>query len=805
MTNTQTLQRLIWKDARLVQPLVLAMLAAILVTPLLIALSMTVSDMAATDAAGVAISFWMLFPNLVALGAPAMLVGTEEDTGTMGWMRTIPVRWQSVATSKLIVGIAAVAIAYLVASGVLWIQSLSWPVVRDASVAPFGYEWLSGIGLAMTLFFSFNLLFCGLITASVLRSPVGGILAVVPVIITLTVYSTQVAAAVLDVARLSMVNPQDLTAAKMATVASMMAACWLVLIIVFYQSVKFRLTSTFASPFRPGILTRSQQAYHPPAAVTGLRRPSVLFALLWQQVRQVRSAVGVLMLIGLLCVWQMMMDRGSPLVIVPMIALSWMGVMTFYGDSVKGRRRFFGEKGISPTLVWATRLLPTIVPATAMVALLAAVGLAWSHHGFPFWILVGGGTAMYCFGVFVSQWSLRPVLAFFGAPAILGICITPLGFWFSLYHDYLPLIGAMGAVVLVASWRLMRAWMDGRDDWLVKLRTAGYLALSVAVPVLITIGHRIATTPSAMPQWQQQTMALAIAPASQTGGTSSTRGIVAGTYPTNVMLRGIDADIHQRMTKELADDDSVGRHVTYGELEYVALKPIHMMPGGVMPMDPSANIADRAQWLATSQRDLENQVLAAKVLTAWANRVYRMVVDGDASLVDLIRLGEPAEWLARDLIARHRPGDDPVWRTIEDELPSDQLRKDARRTAIIAQWKRYRLTDWHDNTGQLRSKSFATATINASPLRYERTRSDRYIDRVVKMVLDEIESETRFADAEAQGAVAKAWLETRFGFNFGSDVKNYQQTDDRFLQWMLQMSRLPGGRGFQAGGPPVKP
>lgn len=631
------LQRLIWKDARLVQPLVLAIVAAILVAPLLIAFSVAFSGMTTLSAAGVLIAFWMLFPNLVALGAPAMLIGTEEESGTMGWMRTIPVRWQSVATSKLVVSIGALLIAYLFASGVLWISSGWWPAFGNSTAAPFDLVYVSGLGLLMSIFFSVNLLLCGLVITSLMRSPVGGILLVVPAIIFLTAYSSHAIDVVLGTSSALVQNP-DASPRQWMVVTLMIAAIWFSFVAVFYRLVKFRLTSTFVSPFRPGFLSRSQQAYHPPAAVTGLRRPSVTLALLWQQIRQVRTVIGVLLLMSLLCVWQAMDDVNSPLLATPILFLSWIGVMTFYGDSVRDRCEFFAQKGVSPTMVWWTRVLPTMVPAIVLLSLTTGVVLQPQSRQFQSVWFVATGVAMYCFGVFVSQWSLRPTLAFFGGPAITALCAMPLGLWFQLYPTYSPCFAAMGITVLFASWRLMRPWMDRRNDLPSKLITVGYSVLAVTVPVLITIGHRIATMPPAMTDWRESAMAMA------------------------------------------GDPDQQPSFATFASL-------------------------DRS-------------------------------------------------------------------------LPKDELLR-----IVVAEWKRYQRTDWYDSAGQLSSKTFARTNIQAPPFAFERVRTDRNIDRVARVLIEQIESEQWFATGESREELLHAWAQTRLG---GAADKRDR---DWLLQWAFRLGQ----------------
>lgn len=590
-----------------------------------------------------------------------MLIGTEEETGTMGWMRTIPARWQSVATSKLIVGLGSLLVVHVFANLVLWISSVWWPVFSANAATPFTYEAVVGLGLLKSVSFSVNLLLCGLVMTSLFRSPVGGILAVVPAIIFLTVFSLRAIEYVTNRGSLLAV---DLSASQWMAIVSIMVVVWLLLIAGFCRLVKFRLTSTFVSALRPGILTRSSQAYRPPAAVTGLRRPSVTFALLWQQVRQTRTTIGAMLLISLACVWWSLSTANDNLIVLPLLFLCWIGAMTFYGDSLKGRCAFFAEKGISPTMVWWTRMLPTIMPAILLWLITLAVVSTWSNRATTLVFVAAIGAAGYGFGVFVSQWSLRPILAFFGGPAIMLLCTMPLQLWFMMYPNHFPLIASMSAILLFASWRLMRPWMDRRYDWSSKLRTVGYIALSVAVPILITIGHRVWTTPPAMTDWRARTMTMAGEP------------------------------------------------------------------------DQEPSIA----WLVQAVPEVDQQ-----------ERAFATVVDSDQGRS--IKIGKRS-------------------------VPKDQLLR-----VVVAEWKRYRQSDWQDSSSRLTSKTFAGTVIPSLPFGYEHTRTDRNIDRVAKVLIEQIESEQWFVDGESRDELLDAWGQARLG------PKAMKSEGDWLLTWAFGLGQ----------------
>lgn len=75
----------------------------------------------------------------------------------------------------------------------------------------------------------------------------------------------------------------------------------------------------------------------------------------------------------------------------------------------------------------------------------------------------------------------------------------------------------------------------------------------------------------------------------------------------------------------------------------------------------------------------------------------------------------------------------------------------------MAEWKRYRQSDWQDSSSRLTSKTFAGTVIPSLPFGYERTRTDRNIDRVARALIEQIESEQWFVDGESRDELLDAW------------------------------------------------
>ena len=83
--NPKVMQRLMWKDARTLAPLVIATLAAMIGLNVLCYLIIeSMGNVDGRERWEISKMLWILLPNLLAFGAPAMLVGGEEEVVAIG-------------------------------------------------------------------------------------------------------------------------------------------------------------------------------------------------------------------------------------------------------------------------------------------------------------------------------------------------------------------------------------------------------------------------------------------------------------------------------------------------------------------------------------------------------------------------------------------------------------------------------------------------------------------------------------------------------------------------------------------------
>ena len=567
--------RLIWKDLAQLRSLGMAWLIAA------IGLNLLALFLPEQTARFQQLSMiWLLLPNLAALGVPAMLVGHERETGSLGWLRTLPVAWWRVADAKLLAGFLFVAAAWLVATAFFAAATAVTPVPAAVWYVPTGRlsapTMLSGMFLS-GIFYSGWLLLFGFVTAYVGRSTVISLVALVPLMV--------VASLAAFAAYEAMVPAFGLPWMVASAAAAWLAVAGLQRLLAWRSlAVPDGRWGSWISPDRPVSAATIAKpgagtAFRPPrTAANG--RPAASVALLWQQARQIGPpAVFItLMACGLaLRSWGGGYPTPLDAFFVPVLA-TWLGCLAFVSDSTGRRYGFLADRGVSPLLVWWTRLaLPTLLlvamiiaargPLTAIAAatpVAIVVGLALAQSiahatrrpalavlaSIAYVAVVGAGLIAYatiagmfgppmaisaampvvivvCFaiGQLVSQWARRPSLAFLASIAYAAIVGGGLTILYSVewYGDYASTAVLVAVTLLFATARLTPRWLDDRRDWGFDVRVIAYTALALLLPSLAVFGHRWATTPAAMPHWRA-TMAQASLPGTPPARDATIRG-----------------------------------------------------------------------------------------------------------------------------------------------------------------------------------------------------------------------------------------------------------------------------------------
>ncbi|TWU47683.1 ABC transporter permease [Rubripirellula reticaptiva] len=809
MNASRVWQSLCWKDLVTIRPLLLAVGLAILALPIIAALASMLSDDRGRSAVAWSVMMWILLPNLMAIGLPPMLIGTEEENGTLGWLRTLPVRWQSVADTKFAIALVCMLSAWVLASVALWLSTWTW---QDASSENSFGGLLTTVGIGQAFFFTCLLLMVGLVTSYAIKSPVAGLVSLLPVISIAWYFAYWMMVYLLDSPYASSISQ---IGAPVANWIRMIVACALVLVALFALQrwlARYRLskaTLTFRNP--AGGIMREDAYRPPPVVVSGLFQPTPVYAMLWQQWRQVCVIVASLFSITFVFVLVELASsygyrgrvRGG---VIPLATLSflWMGAVTFYGDSVRQQCRYFADRGISHRMVWWTRVLPTLVPALLLLAflLLSAPRIdgpqnATQERAFATVYLM----CCYAFGQLVSMWVKRPVLSFFAAPAYGMFASFVLVWFFIPYAHYVIVILLMVPILLIATRRLTGRWLEGRIDRGFHWRVIGWTGMAVAVPMLLVFGLRWWTTPPVMTDWRARMMAVNLPtlerPATRWEGMpSSTKVSAEAMQPLYYVNVDVRADISQRLKNELKAEDSVGRHVSFAELRSVVERTSR---GFVAASDEVVWNEEFSVFVPPEPTEAELKVafrqrdLAVEVLLKWANLVRQYVADGEEGLLALIRIAEPAEEIALQVFASQprikSVGSDKLLAAM---FPSPELRKKSRRIGVIGEWQRYNRRGWFDRDPQVPIKDFAgELMLNSMSHKFaiERNRADRNIDSFVRRLVDMIDDDG-YGDTDAIAAMAADWGRAKRGSMFDEKQPDYY-ANDPLIVWIASLRPLP--------------
>lgn len=491
MSDHQMLLRLIWKDVRVIRPLVAAALITLLVGHTVTYIFWMQGEMATDTLIGISYAFWFMIPGFVALGVPAMLVGTEHETGTEGWLRTLPVHWYTVARAKLWTAIGAVVATAVMTTCVFLLFKLAWNGLSTRIYDP-GSFTLVGMFYATVLFgfFIALLLLQGFVFAYLIRSPLVSLLVLVPFFF----FSLSMCAAFESSIRAYTPSSKQFTlvAGGILTLAVFWGLqLWL---------ARRRLWLPVQPLVPPALASVAETPGYSPSRLPVRTRPSQVVSLLWQQLRQTGlhciAVVAVSTILAFLfATSQSTMYRGYtsgfvtliPLVIV--LSASWLGAIAFYGDTVRRRCAFFADRGISPTRIWWTRLAPPAVSCMILLLLIELASMASLRERQPHLETTSIQVSvlllvLFAYGQLVSQWVDRPLLAFLAAPAYAFISLAPFFYLLARFDGDFACIVLTVPILLFASWHLTRPWLNGLVKSKFSARVIGYTALAVSMPCL---------------------------------------------------------------------------------------------------------------------------------------------------------------------------------------------------------------------------------------------------------------------------------------------------------------------------------
>ena len=755
------MRHLLWKDAMTARALLLAVLIGILGAAVCLVLVSPLMNEG--DAASVFVSFWILMPNLFAIGVPAILVGNEEERGTLLWLRTLPVRWQSIADAKLLVALGGLVTCWLGSSLVL----ISGGMLVTDKFSPFAEEMISLEGVLYLACFSVMLMLLGFVTAYLFRSPVAGLLAVVPLIGGVT-YLFEILTRWILTGQINyggaLTDPtfSEQLALGVATLGGMIFVASLQRMLA-----RRRLNRMVGRSWSKRLNSSSTGvAYKPPVAVIA-PRASTAKVLVWQQIRQCWH-LGLLILLTsvsyMLLSYGFRRDRWNWSAnawesLIPLflgLAAIWLGVLVFYGDNFKNRRSYFADRGFTVNVIWWTRLSAPFFMLVALIVFLLVLHpdtdtlLRVDLHSTG--LSLAGAiielVTCFAFGQLVCQWIRRPALAFFAGPAFAVIPAIILMLFASMYPNYAWWIMISALVMLFGSWQLTGAWIenphrDGNDaggirrciQWLKKpeVRAVSYVLLAILCPLVIVASLRVSTTPVLRAQWRQRLLAAPVPePKTYPNGRPIYRNLHAEKYSTYAFAdkseRSADqlgADERNECLKLLREElasDEIGSRVSREDIQWLLELNTPMLTGG-------------------ENLDSDLRLLATEVLLDWSNRIRQQVCEGEMSCMDLM-FAERCEYDASIALCDmyDQTGMTRPLARVLSQIPSAELRQESRRIALLGEWQVYNRQSWWVGEGksmQAAPKNFLgfPVALMRSAIPYERQRADRNVDEITYLLL----------------------------------------------------------------------
>ncbi|MEM8670250.1 MAG: hypothetical protein AAGG48_22180 [Planctomycetota bacterium] len=483
--QSSMMSSLYWKDFRILRPFVFAVVGLLIALNGFLLLLWWLGELGTTNLAEFSVTIWILVPNLFLFGAPSLLVGGEEEAGTNAWLRTVPVPWQAVWWSRGFVTIACGAVIWLLALLQLWMLSLCWG--SESFTSRIG--WQAGSAVA---FFSLLVLAIAFLCIYTIRSPLfanGAFLfAFLVAVIGCSVLFESVGVGFTERAVVA--------AAILAALCGVTA--WLA-------------RRRMVAPIRIRSIGQVSRltSYRAPRFVLA-DRPSPVASLMWQQVQQCWMISALFVSVSWITAavfwmtnqadrdpWIGLSGGLAPLSLV--IAASSLGALVFYGDNTRRRFGFFADRGISPSQLWWTRVLP---PAIACVGLLVSAVLVATAEsrasGQNTTIMMCSiVVVLFAFSQLVSQWVDRPLLAFFAGPAYTAVALLPLVYVIDRFDYPIAMIIFTVPVLLFATRRLMQPWLESQEKTGLTFRVLGYTGLALLLPCLLMIGESVIMRPFA--------------------------------------------------------------------------------------------------------------------------------------------------------------------------------------------------------------------------------------------------------------------------------------------------------------------
>lgn len=502
--SIRPLRHLLWKDLRLLRSLLLAALIGPLAVATLLCLIRWIWEGSSTDLDG-SFATLLFLPGLVTLGAAPTLVGTENEERTFDWMRRLPTPWWFVVSSKMIAGLLLVLASIVWTGGIFVCCSFFLDLEMGSRSKDVNAGWVVFVGFCLLGYVNLVVLTCGFLTAFLIRNSLASAIAIIPFAIAWLVCVSLYASWMNPGSTGRLFDPQT-SVGEQAVFAMAPLFAHLVVIGVVLWLARRRLVGPSDEPWR--FFSWSTDV-RPVALKMGVaERPSIVRALVWQHVQQNRWLLQLSLLTmctALLAI--VMMNRRSEmhgLITFPVLILLQMtlGVSVFHGDNRMPRRYFFADRGLSPALIWWTRML---VPASVSVVLSVVWVVVSIVLGFEAEYLSHWGVSLLviyalCFlvGASTGQWVRRGVMAYFATPGVAYFAIVLAALATAPLPHGLQTMSVMSVAVVISllallgsTWHLTLLTLRGRERWGLWLPAWGWISLPIVVIAITSVSARL--------------------------------------------------------------------------------------------------------------------------------------------------------------------------------------------------------------------------------------------------------------------------------------------------------------------------
>jgi hypothetical protein len=650
---------------------------------------------------------WISLPIFFATGVGVLLVGSEKESRTLQWLQSLPINAKEIAWNKTIaillsLGlVAALSVLLWIASGVL---HGVWPLTHPSASMDTDGRWMLAIYSLVTLF----LAFAGYAFAWRFQSSLVALAMLVPasLLVWLTAYGISW---LFDYSRPDLASLTYFGTLLVATVG-LAVDSW-------RQSQRYLGASSGGAggfdswsrlfPWKQP----ANAAWLEEQGVSWLQREPVapLTGMLWQTIRQHRLWWGAVALLGsaailassripyntpgdLLPLSRYDTEVASTLLYLLGVAVCWLGVFAFQGESIRDRVRFYADRGVSPRLQWLTRHW---VPLLLLVGLTLVRYLARGFSGLSGESLLPAMRAMdagrflaialaiYSVGQWASQCVKSPVVATVLATVVANAMIFYYLFAALSMESPWWLLPVPTLLFFVATAWLMQPWMERRIDWRFKLQQAAWAAVALAIP-LVPGTMEMLKIPRLNDGVRRELAALE--------GAASVKGRPVGGYPNSIEFY-VDAAALASVPMDIAANEASRRRLRLDLIQrgWEAATVSRWLGRGGIRIGITEMISLRKQ-LESEERSDGAQVASLRTeYRSMLSHFPKLIRDLRATGV--LRLCDEAEQLEVALLhecrlaeSRQRMGD-PLFSQLAQVLGESDQRDQARKVALAIAWR----------------------------------------------------------------------------------------------------------------------